>query len=816
DFNTMLAISEDDGNGNVVFTLRYDKYSANYHSYSLRINDLSKNQLQATDFKWGNKTENQTIEGTSNDDDLFGSLGNDTILGNSGDDRLFGDQGNDLLRGGLGSDSLFGGEGNDLFVLEYFDNFSSTNNLDIVADFVQGEDKIDVSHLGISDFNTMLAISEDDINGNVVFSLQYSQSSGNFYRLRINGLSKNQLRETDFKFGNNTENQTISGTFSNDYLFGSLGDDVLVGGDGNDVLFGDQGTDILAGSYNSDVLFGGEGNDSFVLQYFKDAEARFIDLAVFLELEWETPQELFGLIQASGFDAVNQLDVVADFVLGEDKIDVSLMGISDFNTIIAIAEDDENGNVVFKSRYFHRTDDDFYALRINGVSKNQLQPTDFVFSNDTEDQNLEGTIYQDDLFGGLGNDVLTGGLAVENVSLIGNPGVNRLFGGAGVDTATFSSPLANYNIQVVGNALRVQSLNSIDLLYDIEQLQFADQTIANPVNTTDNNPPVIGTPINDFEVEEDADNTIIDLTNVFNDADNDEIVATIFANSNPNLVDPIINGNNLILNYQKNQSGTAEITVRGTANGQFIDEVFTVTVNEVNDVPTDLTISDITINENEPINTTVGTFNTTDPDTEETFTYRLVAGDGDTDNDLFIIEGNTLRTNTIFDFETENTYSIRVETSDSNNNTYAESITISIEDVNETMITLDIDGNAIVEQQDYSLINLYSSNLDAIEFDFLINNFANDLIGDNASRADASSIVTYLNEVGDTLLDIDGNNQIEQQDYSLINLYASQLDVLEFGFLVENFANDLIGENATRTNADSILAYFETIVPETV
>ena len=130
----------------------------------------------------------------------------------------------------------------------------------------------------------------------------------------------------------------------------------------------------------------------------------------------------------------------------------------------------------------------------------------------------------------------------------------------------------------------------------------------------------------------------------------------------------------------------------------------------------------------------------------------------------------------------------------------------------EEIATLDIDGNGIIQQQDYNLINLYASQLDETEFDVLINNYYNDLIGDNATRPDANSIFSYFNEVGNTLLDIDGNNQLQSQDYNLINLYASQLDVAEFGVLIEKFANDLIGENPTRPDAASIFAYFETIV----
>ncbi|CCQ60767.1 MULTISPECIES: sodium:calcium antiporter [Crocosphaera] len=92
----------------------------------------------------------------------------------------------------------------------------------------------------------------------------------NVYSLIINGLSRNQLTETDFNFGNNSENQFIQGTFSDDDLFGSVGNDTLVAGegsstDGDNRLFGDQGEDVLIGGWEDDFLFGGAGNDIFAL-----------------------------------------------------------------------------------------------------------------------------------------------------------------------------------------------------------------------------------------------------------------------------------------------------------------------------------------------------------------------------------------------------------------------------------------------------------------------------------------------------------------------------------------------------------------------
>ncbi len=83
-----------------------------------------------------------------------------------------------------------------------------------------------------------------------------------------------------------------------------------------------------------------------------------------------------------------------------------------------------------------------------------------------------------------------------------------------------------------------------------------------------------------------------------------------------------------------------------------------------NRAPTDIALSPATIAENSPANTTVGTFSTTDPDAGNTFTYSLVSGLGGTDNSSFAIVGNALSATSSFDFETKDSYSVRVRSTD--------------------------------------------------------------------------------------------------------------------------------------------------------
>lgn len=69
----------------------------------------------------------------------------------------------------------------------------------------------------------------------------------------------------NFRFGTDG-NDFLSGNNDNDNLFGRAGNDNIVGQGGNDNLFGESGDDVLGGdgyaSRGNDYLFGGDGNDN--------------------------------------------------------------------------------------------------------------------------------------------------------------------------------------------------------------------------------------------------------------------------------------------------------------------------------------------------------------------------------------------------------------------------------------------------------------------------------------------------------------------------------------------------------------------------
>ena len=85
---------------------------------------------------------------------------------------------------------------------------------------------------------------------------------------------------------------SITGGESIDILLGQAGEDTLSGGAGDDILVGGLGNDILTGGLGSDILTGGEGIDTFTF----------------------TQESL---------DMTSSRDVIKDFRLDEDKLDLS-------------------------------------------------------------------------------------------------------------------------------------------------------------------------------------------------------------------------------------------------------------------------------------------------------------------------------------------------------------------------------------------------------------------------------------------------------------------------------------------------------------
>lgn len=133
-----------------------------------------------------------------------------------------------------------------------------------------------------------------------------------------------------------------------------------------------------------------------------------------------------------------------------------------------------------------------------------------------------------------------------------------------------------------------------------------------------------------------------------------------------------ITGSVLVTNavYNFEQQNTLQIRIRATDSfSATFTKSFTITINDVNDVPNGIISLGDSVAELNPAGTFVDTLSTLDEDITDTHNYTLVSGTGDTDNALFSINSNSLLTTQEFEFNGQ-TYSIRIRATDNGGLSY--------------------------------------------------------------------------------------------------------------------------------------------------
>jgi hypothetical protein len=236
-----------------------------------------------------------------------------------------------------------------------------------------------------------------------------------------------------------------------------------------------------------------------------------------------------------------------------------------------------------------------------------------------------------------------------------------------------------WGVQVVGNYAYVADYEGGLKIIDVSDFTLANQAPTNITLSTSNiaENQVIGTVVGNFSsTDPDSGNTFTySLVSGTGSTDN----ASFF----------IINGNQLSINASPDYEtkSSYNIRVRTTdQSGLSYEKQLTIGITDINETPTNLSLSNSNISENQAIGTAIGTLTSTDPDTGNTFTYSLIAGIGSTDNALFAITGNQLQSNAIFDYETKNSYSIRVRTTDQSGLSFEKQLTIEITDIDDIIV----------------------------------------------------------------------------------------------------------------------------------
>ena len=123
----------------------------------------------------------------------------------------------------------------------------------------------------------------------------------------------------------------------------------------------------------------------------------------------------------------------------------------------------------------------------------------------------------------------------------------------------------------------------------------------------------------------------------------------------------------------KNNTYLLVITAKDASNNSTTQSL-TVTVTNVNEAPDNLTLSISSIYENNSLNALIGNLGSSDVDAGDTFKYSIVGGD----TGAFVISGNELRANTVFEFGTKSSYTIILRTTDAGGLFFNKTVNINI------------------------------------------------------------------------------------------------------------------------------------------
>ncbi|TRO35078.1 HlyJ hemolysin-like protein [Pseudomonas sp. ALS1131] len=346
----------------------------------------------------------KALEGTGQDDIIYGHADDDLITAQAGNDLVYGQDGNDEIHGGDGADTLYGGEGDDLL------------------DGGAGDDQLDG---GWGNDTLQGGEGHDLLIGGGGFDELYGGAGNDTLQGRglLDGGDGDDLLEGSGE---------LLGGAGNDTLLGQ-GFDTLRGGAGDDVLetysnAWDQGSNILEGGTGNDTLYGSFGDDTYIFN-LGDGHDLLIERRpgeAYSNIEPSTDTLSFGAgIAAGDLGFVRRgNDLIIEHANGSDSITVQnwFQEPTDhfklehflFADGSELSQADVENRVIWQgtsgvdSFIGYRDLGDHIRLG-DGDDKAWGRAGNDLIHGEGGNDYLEGEAGNDTLFGGSGNDQLDGG-----------------------------------------------------------------------------------------------------------------------------------------------------------------------------------------------------------------------------------------------------------------------------------------------------------------------------------------------------------------------------------------------------------------------
>jgi Ca2+-binding RTX toxin-like protein len=273
------------------------------------------------------ESNDDIYDGTDNLAIAFGTR-IENATGGAGADRLIGNSLANVLDGGGGNDTMIGGDGNDTYHV--------AQSGDVVAESGTGVDRVlswrpAYTLGGAVENGRVMSAGTASLTGNALANLLYAGAGDNLldgaggvdtasWRYAASAVQVSLASAAAQATGGPGSDtlrsiENLTGSPYADRLTGNGAANRLAGAAGDDTLSGGGGNDTLRGGLGRDSLVGGSGSDRF---------------------DWDSAAE-------TGLDAAAR-DIVADFVAGQDRLDLSgidanaaLAGDQAFGALIASA-----------------------------------------------------------------------------------------------------------------------------------------------------------------------------------------------------------------------------------------------------------------------------------------------------------------------------------------------------------------------------------------------------------------------------------------------------------------------------------------------
>ena len=507
----------------------------------------------------------------------------------------------------------------------------------------------------------------------------------------------------------------LGGNEGEDHLFGGSGNDKLIGGEGNDQLSGDDGDDFLSGNDGEDHLFGGMENDN--------------------------------LIGGLGNDEINGNEG-DDQLIGDEGSDFLFGGTGNDKLIGGDGNDQLSGNDGIDFLAGTTGDDslwgnsgaDIFVFR-RGDGRDTIGDFDFTQDAIALDPDLGFTD---------GNDFMARGLIEKPFS-----NVSRI-------TLGLDSFIDIFHESMQGSPLQAANISISRYTLPDSSTIAAPTRILLPDYLLDENTPsggVVGTLLS--EDTDKADSFIYSLVRGIGDTDN-----TSFSidGSQLRIISPT--------DFEARKSYSVRLRTTDRA-GLFFEESLTIEILDLNEKPSDISVSTGSLDENIQPSSFVALLDSVDPDASDTFTYALVTGIGSTDNAAFSISGNQLKIVNSPDFETKSSYIIRLRTTDSGGLSFDKVLSLNVNDLAE------------------SSANIAPTNLSISRTSFNENIAAGTAVGIlSSSDPDASDTFTYalvagIGSTDNAAFSISGNQLkiINSPDFETKSSYSIRLRTTDAGGL---------------------------------